>query len=103
MDSEPRQRLSGLSSSTRRMLDYVVVLEDGARYEVLRRMIRLTEQDMIDDLREAVDAGILRVLPGEPNTYAFVDDAIRDVVLAEAGEQRLPKLRAKAERAQGRR
>ncbi len=102
MSSEPHQRLSNLSSSARRLLDYVAVMEGGARYEQLRRAFRLPEPDMIADLKEVVDEGIIRAVSGDPNTYAFVDDSIRDVVLAEAGEDRLPKLRAKAARAQGR-
>ena len=97
-----RQRLRGLSGSARRMLDYVAVLEDGARYELLRRLARVPEPDMIDDLREVVEAGILAALPGRPNTYDFVDEDVRALVLADAGETRLPKLRARAEAARRR-
>ncbi len=105
MTEEPeatRQRLARLSGSARRLLDYVAVLEGGARYAVLRHTVRLTEADMIDDLREAVDAGILAVAPGQPNTYDFVDETLRELVLAEAGAQRLPKLRARAQAARAR-
>jgi hypothetical protein len=84
------------------MLDYVAVLEGGARYAVLRHLARATEEDMVVDLREAVDAGVLAVVPGEPNVYDFTSDSLRTLVLAEAGEQRLPKLRARAEGARRR-
>lgn len=97
-----RDRLAALSSSARRLLDYVAVLEGGARYEALRRAFRLPEQDLIDDLHELAEAGMLRALPGQPNSYEYVDPTLRELVLAEAGEERLPKLRARAERAQRR-
>ena len=100
--SDARDRLAALSSSARRLLDYVAVLEGGARYEALRRAFRLPEQDLIDNLHELAEAGILHALPGQPNSYDFTDSAMRDLVLAEAGEERLPKLRARAERAQRR-
>ena len=97
-----RQRLARLSGSTRRMMDYVAVLEGGARYEVLRRLARASEDDIIVDLREAVDAGILAAMTGRPNHYDFTDEAVRALVLAEAGVERLPKLRARAQAARQR-
>ncbi len=97
-----RQRLSALSGSARRLLDYVAVLDGGARYAVLRHIVRLTEPDMIADLRETVEAGLLANVPGQPDSYDFVDDAVRRLVLSDAGEQRLPKLRARAEGARRR-
>ena len=96
------QRLAGLSSSARRLLDYVAVLEGTARYAVLRHVVRLTEPDMIADLREAVSAGALARVPGQPETYDFPDEEIRALVLAEIGETRLPKLRSRAEAARRR-
>jgi hypothetical protein len=99
---DARERLAGLSGGARRMLDYVAVLEGGARYAVLRHLARATEEDMVVDLREVVEAGILAVAPGQPNVYDFTDDALRTLVLAEAGADRLPKLRARAEAARRR-
>ena len=99
---EARERLSSLSGSTRRMLDYVALLEGGARYALLRHIGRLPEPDMIQNLHEAVEAGLLAAVPGQPNTYDFTDESVRAIVLAEIGEQRLPKLRARAEAARRR-
>ena len=99
---DARARLEGLSGGTRRMLDYVAVLDGGARYAVLRHLARVTEEDMVVDLREAVDAGVLAVVPGEPNVYDFTNEALRTLVLSEAGESRLPKLRARARAARQR-
>jgi hypothetical protein len=93
---------AGLSGSARRLLDYAAVLEGGARYAVLRHIARATEEDLVVDLKEVVDAGLLAARAGEPNVYDFTDAALRERVLAEIGEARLPKLRARAEAAQRR-
>ena len=91
-----RQKLAGLSGSARRLLDYVALLESDARYAVLRHMARASEEDMVEDLREVVDAGVIAVLAGQPNVYRFTDEAARQIVMDEIGEARLPKLLAKA-------
>ena len=83
------------------MLEYVAALDEGARYAVLRHMARLPEPDMIADLREAVDAGVLAAVTGEPNTYRFADEAVRALALEEIGEERLAKLRARVRAVQG--
>ena len=101
-DPTPQQRLERLSGSARRLLDYVALLPGGAAYAVLRHIARVTEEDMVVDLREAVDAGILAVLPGRPNAYGFADEAVRALVLEQIGPERLPKLRARAEAARRR-
>ena len=95
-------RLRGLSGSARRLLDYVALLEGGARYAVLRHLARVTEEDMVVDLKEVVEAGLIAVVEGEPNVYDFTNEAVRATVLAQIGEQRLPKLRARAEAARRR-
>ena len=101
-ESEPneaesaRLKLSRLSGSARRMLDYVALLEGDARYAVIRHMARASEEDMVIDLREVVDAGVIAVVSGQPNLYEFVDQAALGIVMADIGEARLPKLRAKA-------
>ena len=74
----------------------------GALYAVLRHLARVSEEDMVVDIREAVDAGVITPLPGRPNAYDFVDEELRDVVLRQIGETRLPKLRARAEAARRR-
>ena len=102
MSDDVQSRLEGLSGSARRLLDYVAVLEGGARYAVLRHIARVSEEDMVVDLTEVVDAGILAVRAGEPNVYDFVDASVRAYVVSEIGEARLPKLRARAEAARKR-
>ena len=79
------------------MLDYAALLEGDARYAVIRHMARASEEDMVVDLREVVEAGIIAVVDGQPNSYEFIDQAALDIVMAEIGEARLPKLRARAD------
>ena len=97
-----RRQLAGLSGSARRLLDYVALLEGDARYAVLRHMARSPEPDMIADLRECTDAAIIAVVEGDPNSYRFTHESLRELVIQEIGEARLPKLRARADRARGR-
>ena len=99
---DPRQRLASLSGSARRMLDYVAALDGAARYEVLRHLARVSEEDMVEDLREVVEAGALAALPGRPNMYDFPDETLRAFVVAEAGVERLARLRGRAQAARRR-
>ncbi|MEX0786282.1 MAG: hypothetical protein WD939_06570 [Dehalococcoidia bacterium] len=99
---DQRQRIDQLSGSARRLLDYVAACGRGARYAVLRHLARVSEEDMVEDLRETVNAGVLAAAPGQPNVYDFTNDAVRELVLAEIGEQRLLKLRSRAEAARRR-
>ncbi len=98
-NDDAQQRLAALSGSARRLLDYVAVLPGGARYALLRHIARVTEEDMIEDLREVVESGILHTVASQPNTYDFADDAVRELVIAAIGPERLPKLRARVEAA----
>ena len=91
-----RRKLAGLSGSARRLLDYVALLESDARYAVLRHMARASEEDMVEDLREVVEAGVVAVLDGQPNVYRFTDEAAHQIVNDEIGVARLPKLLKKA-------
>ena len=91
-----RRKLAGLSGSARRLLDYVALLESDARYAVLRHMARASEEDMVEDLREIVEAGVVAVLDGQPNIYRFTDEAAHKIVNDEIGVARLPKLLKKA-------
>lgn len=101
IDEPAAERLRRLSSGARRLLDYVAVLEP-ARYAELRHFARATEEDLIEDLKEAVDLRLLERLTGQPNSYVFAGEDVRSAVLADIGEARLPKLRARAEGARRR-
>jgi hypothetical protein len=49
-----------------------------------------------------VNAGLIAPRPGEPNLYDFVDPLVKEHILSEIGEARLPKLRSRAKGAQER-
>jgi hypothetical protein len=102
MTEEAQVRFAALSGATKRMLEYVAVMEGEARYAVLRHLARVSEEDMVEDVKEAVDAGIIAVRPGEPNVYDFIDEPVREWVLSQIGEGRLVKLRARADGARRR-
>jgi hypothetical protein len=57
---------------------------------------------MVEDLREVVSAGLIAARPGQPNLYDFVDPLVHEHILAEIGNDRLPKLKARAEGARKR-
>ena len=99
---DPRKRLASLSGGARRLLDHVAALDGSAGYAVLRHLARVSEEDIIEDLREVVEAGALAALPGRPNVYDFPDEALRAFVVAEAGVERLSRLRARAQAARRR-
>lgn len=101
-DKEFDPRFDGLSGGARRLLDYVAILDGGAQYETLRHLARISEEDMVEDLREIVQAGFVAARPGQPNVYEFIEPSSRDQIIAEIGESRLPKLRARALGAQHR-
>jgi hypothetical protein len=84
------------------MVDYVALLPGGARYAVLRHIARISEEDMVIELKEAVDAGVLLAVAGQPNAYDFADPDLRATVLELMGPARLPRLKARAEAARRR-
>lgn len=84
------------------MMEYVALLESDARYAILRHLARVSEEDMVEDVKEAVDAGVIAAVEGHPNNYAFTSEALREIVLAEIGEVRMPKLQARAQAARRR-
>jgi hypothetical protein len=96
------EKLTSLSHSTRRLLEYVAVLPDGARYSVLRHIIRISEEDMVIELQEAVGAGVLEARVGQPDIYDFASDEIRQIVMEGIGPARMPKLQARAQAARRR-
>ncbi len=91
------ERLAALSGSARRLLDYLAILDGPGRYAMLRHLARVPEADMVVDLHETVAAGLVAATADDPNAYDFTDPSIRTHVLAEIGEARLPKLRARAQ------
>ncbi len=99
IDDATEEALAKLSGSARRLLDYLAVIEGPGRYAVLRHLARASEEDMVVDLGEVVEAGLVEHVSGAPNDYDFTNPELRTHLLARIGEMRLPKLRARAENA----
>jgi enoyl-CoA hydratase len=58
----PAERLIYLSSGARRLADLIAAAEAPARYEVLRHLLRVSEETMTEVLEEAVGAGLVVAL-----------------------------------------
>jgi hypothetical protein len=101
-DDEILDRLANLSGGTRRMLDYLAVLHGTARYAVLRHIARVSEEDMVEDIKEAVESGLVTPRQNDANVYEFVESRTQEIIMDSVGPMRLPKLRARAEAAQKR-
>lgn len=99
IDQATEEALAKLSSSARRLLDYLAVLDIPARYAVLRHVVRAPEPDMVADLSEVVEAGLVERAADAPDGYDFVNPALRTLLLSRIGDLRLPKLRTRAQNA----
>jgi hypothetical protein len=97
----PAERLIYLSSGARRLADLIAAAEAPARYEVLRHLLRVSEETMTEVLEEAVGAGLV-VRGGDPFTYVPASDAIAAAIREGMGEERLLRLRGQMESARGR-
>ena len=86
------EQLLTLSSAARRISDLIAASEAPLRYEVMRHLVRVSEEDLIDTLQEATAAKLIRRGP-DPFTYVPFDEetgvAIRDCM----DEPRLTRLR----------
>jgi hypothetical protein len=87
------EELLTLSAAARRLADLVAAAEAPLRYEVVRHLLRVSEETMIETLEETVAARLVCRGP-DPFTYVPSDDetgaAIRDGMDAE----RLARLRS---------
>ena len=98
------EQLLTLSSAARRLADLIAAAERPVRYEVLRHLLRVSEETMIEVLEEAVHVRLVR--RGEdPFTYMPYDDAvgaeIREGMLPERLERLRRRLESAAERVFG--
>jgi hypothetical protein len=92
-ESRPRaEELLTLSSGARRIADLVAASERPLRYEVLRHLLRVSEETMTEVLEEAVRARLVR--RGEdPFTYVPANDATGDAIRESIGETRIARMR----------
>ena len=86
------EQLLTLSGGARRISDLVSASVDPLHYEVMRHLLRMSEEDMIEALGEAVDA---RLVKRGPNRFTYVphDEATGEAIREALGEERLDRLR----------
>lgn len=87
------EQLLTLSSAARRLSDLVAASEAPLRYEVMRHMVRVSEETMTEVLDEAVSAGLIARGP-DPFTYVPGSDAIGSDIRDALGPERLAHLRS---------
>ena len=86
------ESLLRLSSAARRISDLVAASEKPLRYEVIRHLLRVSEETMTEVLEEAVRAGLVK--RGEdPFTYVPASDALGQELRDALGEDRLATFR----------
>ena len=87
------EQLLTLSSAARRVSDLVAAADAPVRYEVLRHLLRTSEEDMIDALNEAIAVELVR-RGDSPSTYMPYDDETGAAIRESMGEERAARLRA---------
>ena len=87
------EQLLTLSSAARRLADLVAVAGAPVRYEVMRHLVRVSEETMTEVLEEAVSARLIR-RAGDPFTYVPFDAATGVEIAAGIGPERAARMRA---------
>ena len=91
-ESRRAEQLVTTSSAARRIADLVAAAPAPLRYEVMRHLLRVSEETMTEALEEAVHMRLVR-RADDPFTYVPYDDALRDEILAGWPADRLERLR----------
>jgi hypothetical protein len=97
-ESRRAEELLMLSSAGRRLADLVAASETPLRYEVVRHLLRVSEETMIEVLEETV---ALRLVKRGPDAFTYVpsDDQTRAEIVGAMQPDRLERLRAQMENA----
>jgi len=95
MDSRARaEQLLTMSSAARRLADLVAAASPALlHYNVMRHLLRVSEETMTEVLQEVVDLGLVRRADG-PLLYAPGDDATGEEIRYALGPERLARLRS---------
>ncbi len=86
------EQLLTLSSAARRISDLVAAAEIPLRYEIMRHMLRVSEETMTEVLEEAVHASLVKRGPN-PFTYVPHDEATGAAIRDALDGERLQRLR----------
>jgi len=95
------EQLLTLSSAGRRLADLVAASEAPLRYEVVRHLLRVSEETMSEVLEEVVALQLVRRGP-DPFTYVPFDEGVREAIRGGMDAERLARLRAQIEGARAR-
>lgn len=87
------EQLLTLSSAARRLSDLVAAAEAPLRYEVVRHLLRVSEETMTEVLEEAVFVRLVR-RGDDPFTYVPYDATTGEELRESLGEDRLRRHRA---------
>lgn len=95
MESDPlrAEQLLTLSSAARRIADLVAVAGHPVHYEVLRHLLRVSEETMTEALEEAVGARLVK-RGDDAFTYVPHDPRTGEAIAAGIDEQRTERMRA---------
>ena len=95
------EQLLTLSGAGRRLADLVAASETPLRYEVVRHLLRVSEETMSEVLEETVALHLVRRGP-DPFTYVPFDEGTGEAIRGGIDETRLLRLRAQIEGARSR-
>lgn len=90
------EQLLTLSSAARRIADLVAAAGSPIRYEVMRHMLRVSEETMTEVLEEAVRVKLVK-RGADPFTYIPFDEATGADIAAAMDAERLDRLRRQIE------
>lgn len=90
-----------MSGAARRLADLVAVAPAPLRFEVMRHLLRVSEESMIETLEEAVALDLVKRGP-DAFTYVPFDDATRASILEGIAPERAARLRAQIDGAASR-
>ena len=100
MDESRRraEQLLTLSSAARRLADLIAAAGAPVQYEVLRHLVRVSEETMTEVLQEAVDAQLVR-RASDPFTYVPYDDEVASEISRGIDPERVERMRRQLENA----
>ncbi len=102
MDDRLRaEQLLTMSSAARRIADLVAASTRPLHYEVLRHLLRVSEETMTEVLEEAVRMRLVR-RGDDPFTYVPYDDTTGAEIAGAMDEERLLRMRRQIESAAAR-
>ncbi|MEX2225208.1 MAG: hypothetical protein WEB52_02015 [Dehalococcoidia bacterium] len=94
MDSRPRaEQLLTMSSAGRRLVDLIAAAEEPVHYNVMRHLLRVSEETMTEVLQEVVELGLVK-RAGHPLLYVPGDEDIGQEMREALGPDRLARHRA---------